>query len=200
MTTVTVFRLVFKVIGLLGPSLLGYISYPTTLLDSTYRIWPLSDGDISWPRGMAFDHQSLLEFERLLARFAIGIRRSSTASAKATGSSYCSAPGYRIRIVLELEAPNPEAEPDLAAAIDYYRQAKRRYAEGEWRLTVECLRQSLASIVGKKAENEEREADVQDSFKAVRSESRDGAVGYERRAELVRQAASSCATSGPIPR
>lgn len=107
--------------------------------------------------------------------------------------------GYRRRILVELEAPNPETHPELAAAIDYYRQAQQRYAEGEWRLTVESLRQSLASVVGKKADDEEQETDIRDSFRAMRSESRDGAVGYERRAELVRQAVKFMCDLGAHP-
>lgn len=89
--------------------------------------------------------------------------------------------------------------PDLAAAIDYYRQAQQRYAEGEWRLSVECLRQSLASVVGMKADDEDQETDSRDSLKAMRSESRNGPVGYERRAELVRQAAKFMCDLGAHP-
>lgn len=107
--------------------------------------------------------------------------------------------GYRRRILVELEAPNPQTHPDLAAAIDYYRQAQQRYAEGEWRLTVESLRQSLASVVGKKADDEEQEADVEDAFKSVRRESRGTVVGYERRVEIVRQAAKFMCDLGAHP-
>ena len=107
--------------------------------------------------------------------------------------------GYHRRILVELEAPDPQAHPDLAAAIDYYIQAQRRYGEGEWRLTVESLRQSLASLVGKKADDEEQETNVQDSLKAMRNESRTNPVGYERRAELVRQAAKFMCDLGAHP-
>jgi hypothetical protein len=69
MTTITVFRVVFKIIGLLGPSTPRHMSYPSALLDGLHRIWPLPRGDISWPRaGMAFDDQSLIAFERKLPR------------------------------------------------------------------------------------------------------------------------------------
>jgi hypothetical protein len=107
--------------------------------------------------------------------------------------------GYRRRILVELEVPDPQLHPDLAAAIDYYRQAQQRYAEGEWRLTVETLRQSLASVVGKKADDEEQEADVEDAFKSARRESRSAVAGYERRAELVRQAAKFMCDLGAHP-
>jgi hypothetical protein len=100
---------------------------------------------------------------------------------------------------LELEAPDPQAHPDLAEAIDYFAQAQQRYLEGEWRLTVESLRQSLASLVGKKADDEEQETDLQDAFRAVRKESRDTHLGYEPRLELVRQAAKFLCDLGAHP-
>lgn len=68
--------------------------------------------------------------------------------------------GYHWVLLLELEAPDPHAHPDLAEAIDYFAQAQHRYLDGEWRLTVESLRQSLASLVGKKADDEEQEEGV----------------------------------------
>lgn len=68
-TTITVFRVVFKVIGWLGPRFPAAIDYPTALVDNLYRIWPEPDGEISWPRnGMAFDDQSLIAFEEVLPR------------------------------------------------------------------------------------------------------------------------------------
>ena len=107
--------------------------------------------------------------------------------------------GYRRRILVELESPDPLTHPELAAAIDYYRQAQRRFAEGEWRLTVESLRQGLASVVGKKAEEEDDEADVEGSLRSLRNESRTNRVGYERRAELVRQAVKFMCDLGAHP-
>jgi hypothetical protein len=107
--------------------------------------------------------------------------------------------GYQRRILLELEAPDRRAHPDLAAAIDYYLQAQRRFGEGEWRLTVESLRQALASLVGKKAEEEDDEADAEGALRTLRNESRANRVGYERRAELVRQAAKFMCDLGAHP-
>ena len=100
---------------------------------------------------------------------------------------------------MELEAPDPQAHPDLAEAIDYFAQAQHRYLEGEWRLTVESLRQSLASLVGKKADDEDQETDVQDSIRAVRKESHQTRLGYEPRLELVRQAAKFMCDLGAHP-
>jgi hypothetical protein len=107
--------------------------------------------------------------------------------------------GYRRVLLLELEAPDPQAHPDLAEAIGYFAQAQHRYLEGEWRLTVESLRQSLASLVGKKADDEEQETDVQDAFRAVRRESRETHPGYEPRLELVRRAAKFLCDLGAHP-
>jgi hypothetical protein len=107
--------------------------------------------------------------------------------------------GHRRFLLLELEAPDPLAHPDLAQAIDYFAQAQHRYLEGEWRLTVESLRQSLASLVGKKADDEELETEVQDSIRTVRKESRAASVGYGPRLELVRQAAKFMCDLGAHP-
>lgn len=107
--------------------------------------------------------------------------------------------GYRRLMILELEAPDPEAYPDLAEAIDYLTQAQHRYLEGEWRLTVESLRQALASLVGMKAEDEEQDIDVTDSMRTLRKESRTTAVGYEPRLELVRQATKFLCDLGAHP-
>jgi len=105
--------------------------------------------------------------------------------------------GYQRHMLIEPEVPDPQAHPELAAAIDHYRQAQRRFSEGEWRLTVESLRQALASVVGKKAEEEDDESDVEGSLRTLRNESRANHVGYERRAELVRQAAKFMCTGSP---
>jgi hypothetical protein len=107
--------------------------------------------------------------------------------------------GYRRLMLLELEAPDPQAQPQLAEAINYFSQGQRRYLEGEWRLTVESLRQSLASLVGKKADDEEQEIEVQGSSKALRNVARSTPTGYEPRIELVRQAAKFMCDLGAHP-
>jgi hypothetical protein len=107
--------------------------------------------------------------------------------------------GHRRFLLLELEAPDPQAHPDLAQAIDYFAQAQHRYLEGEWRLTVESLRQSLASLVGKKADDEEQEIEVQDSIRTVRKESWAESVGYGPRLEVVRQATKFMCDLGAHP-
>jgi hypothetical protein len=59
--------------------------------------------------------------------------------------------------------------------------------------------QSLASLVGKKADDEEQGTDVQDASRAVRKESRETHLGYEPRLELVRQAAKFLCDLGAHP-
>jgi hypothetical protein len=107
--------------------------------------------------------------------------------------------GHARTLLLELEAPNPQTHPEMAEAIDYYTQALRRFNEGGWRLTVEGLRQSLASLIGKKADEEDSEQDIQDAIKTIRRESRDSVVAYDRRVELVRQAAKFMCDLGAHP-
>jgi hypothetical protein len=75
MATITVFRVVFKVIGLLGPQIPQHMSYPSGPVDGLHRIWPLPGGNISWPReGMAFDDNSLIAFERTMPQFEYAAR------------------------------------------------------------------------------------------------------------------------------
>ena len=107
--------------------------------------------------------------------------------------------GYGKFLLLELEVPDREAHPELATAIDYYTEAQQRYAEGEPRLTVESLRQALAALVGKKADDEEQESDVEDALRTLRKQSRDVRIAYEPRLEQVRKAAKFMADLGAHP-
>jgi hypothetical protein len=103
--------------------------------------------------------------------------------------------GYRRRLLLELDPPDPQAYPDLAEAIDYFLQGQNRYSEGEWRLAVESLRQCLASLVGMKADDEEQAEDVQGGLKELRKVQ----TGYEPRLELVRRATKFMCDLGAHP-
>ena len=105
--------------------------------------------------------------------------------------------GLKQRIVLELEAPDPLANPELAEALNYYAQAQTRFGEGEWRLCVESIRQSLAMLVGKKPDEEDQESDVKDAINAARK--MQDRLGYESRRELVRRAAKFMADLGAHP-
>lgn len=107
--------------------------------------------------------------------------------------------GFRRLLLLELEVLDAQAHPDIAEAIDYYTQAQRHYQNGEWRLTVESLRQCLASAVGKKGDEEETEAEIAESLKALRKESWNSQVGYQPRLEHVRQAAKFLCDLGAHP-
>jgi hypothetical protein len=105
--------------------------------------------------------------------------------------------GLKQTIMLELEAPDPQAHPELAQALDYYARAQTRFGEGEWRLSVESIRQSLAALVGKKADDEDQESDVKDAINEARKSQ--GQLGYEPRRELVRRAAKFMADLGAHP-
>lgn len=107
--------------------------------------------------------------------------------------------GYRRLLLLELEAPDPEAQPSLAESISYYRQAQQHFHNGEWRLAVESLRQSLSSLVGKKADDEEQEIDVTEAIRTARREAREGQLGYGPRMELVREASKFLCDLGAHP-
>jgi hypothetical protein len=105
--------------------------------------------------------------------------------------------GLRQTIMLELAAPDPMAHPELADALNYYSQGLTRFGEGEWRLCVESIRQSMAALVGKKAEDEDQESDVKDAINAARKTQ--DRLGYEPRRELVRRAAKFMADLGAHP-
>ena len=105
--------------------------------------------------------------------------------------------GLKQTIMLELEAPDPLAHPELAHAVDFYTQAHTRFGEGEWRLAVKSIRQSLAALVGKKADDEDQESDVKDAISQVRKAQ--DRLGYEPRRELVRRAAKFMADLGAHP-
>jgi hypothetical protein len=105
--------------------------------------------------------------------------------------------GLRQTIMLELAAPDLMAHPELADALNYYSQALTRFGEGEWRLCVESIRQSMAALVGKKAEDEDQESDVKDAINAARKTQ--DRLGYEPRRELVRRAAKFMTDLGAHP-
>ena len=63
MTVITVFRVVFKVIGYLGPRFPQTITYNSEFWEGVHQIWPAQSHDIDWPRNsMAFHDQALMEF------------------------------------------------------------------------------------------------------------------------------------------
>ncbi|MFJ7193128.1 hypothetical protein [Streptomyces bacillaris] len=106
---------------------------------------------------------------------------------------------YRRLLLVELDAPDANRSAKFAAALDYYRDAERQYVKHEWRLTVEALRQTLAALVGKKADDEDEVADVQAGAIALRRESRKTDQGYPPRAEQVRLALKFMCDLGAHP-
>ena len=70
--------------------------------------------------------------------------------------------GYDPVMLLELEAPRATSNksPNIVKALAYFDDARKNYLEGEWRAAVECLRQSLAALVGKEADEEDAETAV----------------------------------------
>lgn len=106
---------------------------------------------------------------------------------------------YRRLLLIELDAPGSGRSTEFAAALDYYRDAEQQYIKQEWRLTVEALRQTLAALVGKKAEDEDGAADVAAAAKALRKESREVNTGYPPRAEQVRLALKFMCDLGAHP-
>ncbi|MGW0946045.1 hypothetical protein ACWD4O_26385 [Streptomyces sp. NPDC002623] len=106
---------------------------------------------------------------------------------------------YRRLLLIEIDAPDATRSAEFAAAMDYYRDAEKQYIKQEWRLTVEALRQALAAVVGKKAEEEDAAADVQAAANALRKESNRTSVGYPLRAEQVRRALKFMCDLGAHP-
>jgi hypothetical protein len=84
---------------------------------------------------------------------------------------------YRRLLLIELDVPDASRSAEYGAALSYYHAAEKHYLDQEWRLTVESLRQTLAALVGKKADDEDEETDVVAAAKVLRSESRKTDVG-----------------------
>ncbi|MFD7379888.1 hypothetical protein [Streptomyces mirabilis] len=106
---------------------------------------------------------------------------------------------YRRLLLIELDAPEVNRSAEFKVALDYYRDAEKQYLKHEWRLTVEALRQCLAALVGKKADDEDELADVEAGAKVLRKEARATAAGYSPRAEQVRLALKFMCDLGAHP-
>lgn len=107
--------------------------------------------------------------------------------------------GLRRTLLLELDTPDALTHPELTEALNYYSNAQNRYGEGDWRLTVEAVRQSLAALVGKKAEDEDGPSDIEDAVSAAYKQARGAKVGFAPRRELVRRAAKFMADLAAHP-
>jgi len=106
---------------------------------------------------------------------------------------------YRQTMLVELVLPDAQAAPHLAKALGYLADARRRSLEGEHRLTVESLRQALASIKNMSPDEEDDTETVMAALKAARSQAQTTTVGYRERYELVRQALKFLSDLGAHP-
>ncbi|MEU3105300.1 hypothetical protein [Streptomyces griseoflavus] len=106
---------------------------------------------------------------------------------------------YRRLLLIELDAPDANRSAEFKVALEFYRDAEKQYLKQEWRLTVEALRQSLAALVGKTADEEDEAADVEAAFKTLRREANKIKVGYPPRAEQVRRALKFMCDLGAHP-
>ena len=97
--------------------------------------------------------------------------------------------GFTRRFLIEVDAGNLQLQPALADAYTYYLEARTRYMHGQWRHTVESLRQCLAALVGKKPEDEDSAVDIATALKTTKAKAYSAEVGYSERFELVRQSA-----------
>lgn len=101
---------------------------------------------------------------------------------------------YRRLLLIELDAPDANRSVELKVALDYYRDAEKQYLKQEWRLTVEALRQSLAALVGKTADEEDEAADVEAAFKTLRRKPTRPRSATRRVPSRYGVRSSSCAT------
>jgi hypothetical protein len=106
---------------------------------------------------------------------------------------------YRQTMVVELAVPDAQTVPHLSNALGYLADARRRSLEGEHRLTVESLRQALASIRNMSPDEEDDTEAVMVALKAARNQTQATAVGYRERYELARQALKFLTDLGAHP-
>ena len=106
---------------------------------------------------------------------------------------------YRQTMLVELTVPDAQAAPALTQALRHFNDAQRRLLEGQSRLTVEALRQALASLAGKDAADEDDAGAVADALKEAKRKGFEGRVEYEPRYELARQALKFLTDLGAHP-
>ena len=107
--------------------------------------------------------------------------------------------GYRRIFLLEFDVPGPQGLSTHSLAMEHFQGAQERYLEQDWRRTVESLRQCLAALVGKKAEDEDEESDVRSALKDLQKDSRSRDIAYLERYEPVRQALKFLCDLGAHP-
>jgi hypothetical protein len=107
--------------------------------------------------------------------------------------------GYKRLILIELDVTGAPQTAEMTQARRYFDQAQKHYLEGEWRHAVESLRQCLATLVGRQADEEDQEADLQAALKELRNQTHSMNVGYAERLEPVRLALKFLCDLGAHP-
>lgn len=103
---------------------------------------------------------------------------------------------FRKTLLIELAIPDSSVNPEMERAVEYFNDAQRRFLEGDNRQAVECLRQSLAAIVGADPTEEEGSDDISSDLKRARSTE----APYSDRIELVRRALKLLSDLGGHPK
>jgi hypothetical protein len=106
---------------------------------------------------------------------------------------------YRQTMLVELTVPDAQSSPTVTHALRHFSDAQRRLLEGQYRQTVESLRQALAGLVGKDVTDEDSAEAVADSIRTEKKKSFESRVEYEPRYELVRQALKFLTDLGAHP-
>jgi hypothetical protein len=102
---------------------------------------------------------------------------------------------FRKTLLLELAVPETSTSPEMVKATDYFADAQRRFLEGENRQAIECLRQTLAAIVGVDPAKEDNETEITSDIKS----SRQSEAHYADRVELIRRALKFMTDIGAHP-
>lgn len=102
---------------------------------------------------------------------------------------------FQKTILLELPTPDPQASPSIAGAISFYLDAQNKFREGENRLTMEALRQSLVALNGSVLDDEETTEEVGTQLKSAKRTQ----PGYSERFELVGRALKFLSDLGAHP-
>lgn len=107
--------------------------------------------------------------------------------------------GFRHVQVIELEVIDSSANPALARAIEFFKQAQTRYFNGEYREVAESLRQSLGAIVGRSGDEESDPEQLGRDLGDLQREAHNSKIGYLPRIEHVRRALKFTADLGAHP-
>ena len=106
---------------------------------------------------------------------------------------------FRKVLVAELEVPDGTVRPELARAFEFFERAQNQFLVGEYRLTVEALRQSLASLVGQSGEDEVSVEEMSAEIRSATRTAHDRGIRYPERMELARRALKFTADLGAHP-